>query len=229
MERTITIVGFGDSITQATAQMPAVEDRWLRVLDHSLCGEFPGLRFKVINAGVGGESDREKMRRFGSAVLAHAPDILLLQFGGNNTSFDKPERRVGPDEARALLQQLRAQLPASTAVVVITFPPVIDGLHGVMKREGAKEFFAEWGGLDGSVERFRELSREFASQNGYALVDLSQEMRARADLGCYILNDGVHLTVAGNRLLAALVLEHVRQIVARLDSSHAPLQPPRLA
>ena len=202
--------------------MPDAESRWLRVLDRSLCAEFPGLRFKVINAGVGGESDREKMRRFESAVVANAPDILLLQFGGNNTSFDKPERRVGPDEARALLQQLRAQLPASTAVVVITFPPVIDALHAVMKRQGAREFFAEWGGLDGSVERFRVLSREFARQNGYALVDLPKEMRARADLALYILNDGVHLTVAGNRLLAALVLEQVRQIVARHEASQPP-------
>ena len=49
------------------------------------------IRFKVINAGVGGESDREKMRRFESDVLAKAPDILLVQFGGNNAGFISPD------------------------------------------------------------------------------------------------------------------------------------------
>jgi len=219
MGRVITIVGFGDSITQATAQMPDVEDRWLRVLERSLCSEFPAIGFKVINAGVGGESDREKMRRFESDVLANAPDILMVQFGGNNSGFINPERRVGLDESRALLGQIRARLPLSTKVIVITFPPVIDALHSVMKRQGAKEFFAEWGGLDGSAERFRELTREFASQNGYALVDLSREIRDREDLSLYILNDGVHLTVAGNQLLAALVLTQVREFIAQEDAS----------
>ncbi len=182
--------------------------------------EYPAIRFEVINAGVGGESDREKMRRFESDVLANAPDILLIQFGGNNAGFVNPERRVGPDESRALLEQLRANLPQSTRVIVTTFPPVIDALHSAMERPGAKEFFAEWDGLNGSAERFRELGREFASRNGYALVDLSREIRSRGNLSLHILNDGVHLTVAGNRLLAALVLAQVRGFLAQEQASH---------
>lgn len=52
LERTITIVAFGDSIARAARQVP--EDRWPEVLKRTLQEHFPECGITVINAGVGG-------------------------------------------------------------------------------------------------------------------------------------------------------------------------------
>lgn len=89
-----TIVGYGNSITEAIVQTPDENKRWLNILKHRLTNIFPKDEFCVINAGVGGNSDREKIARLEKDVLAHNPDFILLEFGGNNSDPNRPERRV---------------------------------------------------------------------------------------------------------------------------------------
>ena len=95
----MTIVAFGDSITMDTH----VEDetkRWLSVLRDMLSEQYPSINFTLVNSGIGGNSDREKMARYERDVLAHNPDVLLLQFGGNNSGYIEPERAVSTQETR---------------------------------------------------------------------------------------------------------------------------------
>ena len=106
----ITIVGFGDSITQATIQMPDENKRWLNVLQAKLAATFPGKRFNVVNSGIGGNSTREAMARFESAVRAHEPDWVVLEMGGNNEDLAHPERIVGVEEFRTLLDKYQEGL-----------------------------------------------------------------------------------------------------------------------
>jgi lysophospholipase L1-like esterase len=206
LKHTLTIVGLGDSIT-AAKEMSDPENRWLRVLEQDLAIEFPNIDFSVINSGVGGNSDREKMARFTTDVLSHAPGYLLLQFGGNNSGFVNPAKHVELEESRAFLEEVSMNLPATTKIMVITFPRILDDLHQTMQKPGAMEHFSAFGGLDGFVEQYRVVTRKFARDHGYPLVDLSAAMRHGASPDIYTINDGVHLSVAGNRLLAELVFE----------------------
>jgi lysophospholipase L1-like esterase len=96
-KKEVTTVGFGDSITEAIVGMPNKDKRWLNILDEQLNDRFSDISFRIINSGVGGNSDREKMLRFEKDVLAHNPDFLLLEFGGNNNDFHRPERLVSPE------------------------------------------------------------------------------------------------------------------------------------
>lgn len=212
MKKAVTIVGFGDSITEATTQMPDKNKRWLNVLKSKLESAFPGSVFNVINSGVGGNSAREAMARFKRDVLVHDPDWVLLEFGGNNDDPNNPARRVTTDEFKKCLKEFRHGLPSKTRVVIITFPPVLDRQHVYFGCEWLKQF----GGCDASVERFRELTRGFAGENGFPLVDLSEEIRKRMkfeDKNRYILPDGVHLTEAGDLLLAEMVFKVLQQKV----------------
>lgn len=209
MSTDITIVGFGNSITQATTQMPEEHKRWLNVLNSRLTMAFPNHRFKVVNSGVGGNSAREAMARFERDVLAHHPDWVLLEFGGNNDDPVVPSRRVTEDEFRGHLKVFRNRLPAKTKVMVITFPSVVDE-----RISSGREWYQQFGGPNAALERFRVLTRTFAAEHGFPLVDLSEATRreiASENGNRYILADGVHLTAAGNRLLAEMVFDVLRK------------------
>lgn len=205
MKKTLTIVAFGDSITALRKEVD-LEHHWLYILEKDLENEFPDINFSVINSGVGGESDRYKMMRFNNDVLSYVPDYLLVQFGGNNNGFANPLKDVDLEEAVTLLEKLRKELLSNTRIIVITFPRVLDKLHQTMKKTGAEEYFSPFGGLDGYVEQYRKITRDFAAKYSYPLIDFSLAMRDDNPEDTYTLNDGVHLNIVGHQLLSKLVL-----------------------
>lgn len=205
----ITIVGFGDSITQAVVRMSDADKRWLNILARKLTETFPYIKFNVINSGVGGNSAREAMQRFDCDVLAHNPDFVLLEFGGNNSDFNNPERQVSLEEFSGYLMDFKRRLPPKTQVIVITFPPVMDDQTASRNHPKVKA----GGGSDALVNGYREVTRQFAAQNLLPLVDLDRELKklmSAAAKNHYTIDDGVHLTAAGNAVLAALVFDTLR-------------------
>ena len=207
-----TIVGFGDSIAEA-AQMSDENKRWLNVLKRLLAEAFPEDEFCVINAGVGGNSDREKIARLEKDVLAHNPDYVLLEFGGNNSDPDRPERRVSLREAAECLETVKMSVSAKASLVVITFPPIIDEQHIYY----GHKFFQDKG-VDADMEQYRELSRDFAKRNHLPLIDFGRKLAAKMQVdgaNVYILPDGVHLTEKGNQALANMVFETLKKEIEK--------------
>lgn len=207
------IVGYGNSITEAV-QMSDENKRWLNVLKQLLAETFPDDGFSVINAGVGGNSDREKIARLERDVLAHDPDFVLLEFGGNNSDPNRPERRVSLREAEECLESVKKSISAKARLVVITFPPVIDEQHIYY----GHPFFEDKGGLEANIETYRVLSRDFAQRNHFPLIDFGRELAAKMKVdgaNVYILPDGVHLTEKGNLELANLVFEALKSEILK--------------
>ena len=188
-KRKLNIVAFGDSITEGKTGV-APEDNWLLKLGRKL-----GPQYKLFNAGVGGNSAREAMARYEKDVLACNPDIVLIEFGGNNhdPSPARKSRRVTDKEFSSLLEKFKAGLPANCKVVMITFPPIIDEQHVYFKR-------VPGGKVDSELQSQRQIVRDFAQKNGYPLLDLYKLIYPnRYKL---ILHDGVHLSPAGHSFFA---------------------------
>ena len=192
------IVAFGDSITEGKTGVQ-LEDNWLLKLDHLL--EHKHI---LINAGHGGNSAREAMMRYEKDVLSHDPDLILLEFGGNNHD-PRPERSyriVSNEEFTALLEKFKAGLPEKCKVVVITFPPIIDELHIFYK-------LVPRGKLDDQLQSQRQIVREFAERNNYPLLDLYKLIYPnRYEL---VLPDGVHLSPAGHTFFAEQMAKLLRK------------------
>lgn len=207
------IVGFGDSITQAVIQLPDENRRWLNILKRLLGQAYPETNFSVVNAGIGGNSTREAMARFDKDVLAHQPDLILLEFGGNNNDPANPSRRVSPDEFRALLRTFKQKVPEGTRVIVITFPPVIEEWHGYWKNPALREYTLA-SEAERGIEAYRQITRAFAAENGYSLFDLNAllvELSREKGHERYTLPDGVHLTAEANRILAECLFPLVKK------------------
>ena len=198
----VRVVAFGDSITQGVIGI-RLEENWLRLLQVEM-----GDGYRMFNAGIGGNSAREAMARFERDVLSRAPDVVLIEFGGNNNDPHRPERRVGDDEFRRHLRTFRDGLPKSCKVVAITFPPLKEEWHrrylGVS--EGApKEVYPGNAGLDSQ----RQILRDFARESGWPVVDLYEIMKDRHER--LVLRDGVHLNPEGQKVFA----DAVRKVLKR--------------
>lgn len=186
-------VAFGDSITEGVIGC-APEENWLNLVQKAL-----GDRVRMFNAGVGGNSAREAMARYRKDVLSHNPQVVLIEFGGNNHDPFRRERQVDDDEFRKHLSDFKRDLPEGCRVVVTTFPPVIDEWHAYGKHPDFPD------GLDEAMNPQREIVREFAAGNGYALLDLYRLMYPRR-YGL-IQRDGVHLNPAGQKFFCDEVLK----------------------
>jgi lysophospholipase L1-like esterase len=196
-----TIVALGDSITLAAAQSP--EKKWVNILDQKLNADSK-VQWTLINAGVGGNTSREGLARIENDVLSHRPDVVFIEFGGNDATNDM-NRHVSVDEFNQNLgKMLESLTKISARAVIVTFPPIIDEWHCI----GKHEFYTQWGGLDRCVEEYRQASRQFAKKHGLQLADIDAAFRAAfktQDVASFILPDGVHLTDKGNELVAQVV------------------------
>ena len=190
------IVAFGDSITNGSIGVTP-EQIWLHQLGIRL-----GSGYELINAGVGGNSAREAMARYEKDVLSHDPDIVFLEFGGNNNDPHNAERYVDDAEFKAHLEDFKAKLPETCRVVVITFPPIIDELHAYTPYMPERE-------VDCALDPQREIVRRFAKENSYPLLDLYRLIFPRRyEL---ILKDGVHLNAAGQEFFAEEMYKLLKQ------------------
>jgi len=110
----LTIVALGSSSTEgAGASSP--EASYPNQLQTLLRGKLPGVELRVINAGKSGETSQEMLARMESDVLAHDPDLVIWQAGGN-------EVLLGRDPAAflALMRQgLRRLRQAGIEVVLM--------------------------------------------------------------------------------------------------------------
>jgi acyl-CoA thioesterase-1 len=93
--RAVTIVAFGDSVTQGCFELlPGVHGEAVEVLDHEavyharlkrmLEHVYPRAPVCVVNAGIAGQGAREGRERLERDVLSWMPDLVILCFGLND-------------------------------------------------------------------------------------------------------------------------------------------------
>ena len=79
---TVTIVALGDSIAFGAPGLP--EDAWPVLLEQRLQAVYPGVRWRIHNAGVPGDTAPKGYARFERDVAATHPQMVLIAFGLND-------------------------------------------------------------------------------------------------------------------------------------------------
>lgn len=199
-------MAFGDSITLAARQ--DIADRWVTIASKRLNKFSKNIKVEMINSGVGSETSRDGLRRIDEDVIAHKPDIVLVEFGGNDTT-DDPEREVLIDEFGANIKAIYDKITdAGAKMVLLPFTPIVDEWHLF----DGKEKYVQYGGPDKCAEPYRRFVREFAAEKGLGLIDVDIALREAAEettIEKIFLPDGVHLTAEGNKVIADLVIEKI--------------------
>ncbi len=171
------VLCFGTSLTAGLGLAP--EESYPALLQRKV--DSAGLEFRVVNAGVSGETAAAGLRRI-EWLLSQPVAVLVLELGAN-------EALRGQDlaDARRNLQEIidrtRARYPGVRVVVAgMEAPPNLGR---------------------GYADEFRELFRNLARENHAALIPfLLDGVAGRAELNQV---DGIHPAAEGARVVAATV------------------------
>jgi len=177
---TKTILFFGNSLT-AGLGLDNPEEAYPGVIQHWV--DSLGLSYRVINAGLSGETSAGGNERIGW-LLNERIDVFVLELGANDGLRGLPTEETRKN-LQQIIDQVRASYPDCKMVLAgMMIPPSMGGEYG---------------------QAFQELFPELARENGMALVPFLLEGVA-GETG---LNqpDGIHPTAEGHRILAKNVWE----------------------
>ena len=181
------IVAFGDSLTAGLGV--AAEDSYPAQLQRRLDGA--GLRYRVINAGVSGDTTAGGLRRV-AWVLKSKPRIVILELGGNDGL-----RGLSLQETKGNLERIIQQLQKASVTVVLAgmkLPP---------------NYGAEY------TSGFESIYPFLAKRYHLTLIPFFLDGVA----GTAALNqaDGIHPTGEGYRIIVDQVLATMRPLLERAN------------
>lgn len=181
------IVALGDSLTAGYGL--AEEEAWPALLERRLAAE--GRPWRVVNAGVSGETSSGALARVDWVLRQLRPDVVVLETGANDGLRGIETRLV-----RENLVEAVRRLQAGGATVVLA------GMRMVLNlgEEYTREFAAVYPAV--------------AAETGAILVPFLLE--GVAAVPAFNLPDGIHPNAAGQRRVLETVHPHVlRAIRAR--------------
>jgi lysophospholipase L1-like esterase len=191
------LVCFGDSITKG-GYPQSIDAKALGV--------------EVVNAGVGGNTTAQGLRRMKADVLDRKPAVVVVLFGTNDCRLAEPQVAVPVEKYEANLGQIVDQCEKAGAKVIICTPPPIDA--GPYFQRHKKEPFDTAGGLDKVLAAYRAAAVRAAEARKVPVVDLNQ-LLAKEKRDEWLSADGVHPTKKGYELIAGHVSAAVRPLLGK--------------
>lgn len=177
------IVAFGDSLTAGLGV--ATEDTYPARLQRRL--DEQGLRYRVINAGVSGDTTAGGVRRVEWVLKSH-PDMVILELGGNDGL-----RGLNVQETKANLERIIQRCREASVTVVLAgmkLPPNYGADY-------TKAFEAIYPAL---AKRYRVPLIPFFLDGVAGSASLNQA-------------DGIHPTSEGYRIITEKVLEQITPLL----------------
>lgn len=170
-----TILVIGTSLTAGYGIDPA--QAWPAVLQRKI--DSAGLAYRVVNAGVSGETSAGALRRADWLLSRERPEVVILETGGNDGL-----RGIDPDTMRSNIQGVLARAralspPPALVLLAMEAPPNLGSAY---------------------TNRFRAVFTDAAREAGATLVPFFLEGVAGVD--SLNQNDGIHPTAQGHELAA---------------------------
>ncbi|QDT12664.1 sialate O-acetylesterase [Planctomycetes bacterium K23_9] len=185
------IVCFGDSITKRG--FPAILAESLDV--------------DAINAGVGGHTSSEGLRRIQKDVLNQKPAVTVIFFGTNDIRVDNDRKHVPLEKYRDNLNAMITSCrKIGSEVVVCTLPPI--NAEPFFTRHERSDF-GDVAGLEQAQASYRAAAIDVATASSVPVVDLQMLLKQEPQ---WMSGDGVHPSEAGNQIIA----KHIAEAVAPL-------------
>lgn len=207
----LTVVAFGDSTTAPRGALKV----YASILQEEL--SVPGRAVHVINAGIGGHSTAQGRSRFAKDVLAHHPDVVIIQFGINDSAVDvwkdppATEPRVGIKTYTDNLRFFVTTLKARGVQVVLMTPNPLRWTAKLRQLYGKPPFDPQDpDGFNVLLKQYAAKVREVAMAEAVPLVDIYQQFEkyetAENQSAEDLLLDGMHPNTDGQRMVADALL-----------------------
>ncbi len=182
---TKTLLFYGDSITAGYGLDPG--EAYPALIQQKI--DAAGLSWKVVNAGLSGETTAGGLRRL-DWILRQSVDIFVIELGGNDGL-----RGLEPDVTRAnlekMIERIRAKNPRVT--VVLAGMQIPTNMGPAYAQAFAKIYPA-------LAEAQRTVLIPFLLENVGGIPELNQP-------------DGIHPTAAGHRMVAETVWKTIKPLL----------------
>lgn len=194
-----TIVFFGDSITELGVKPGG----YVSIIRDSIESRYSSLNIKTIGAGISGHKVPDLQARLERDVLSKKPNKVFIYIGINDVwHYDLGIGGTPKDQFEIGLKQIITKIRQNNAEVILCTPSVVGEKH-----DGSNK-------LDKMLDEYSEISREIADEMDITLCDLRKhfleyEKQHNTDniIEGILTYDGVHLSDAGNKLVAEKFLE----------------------
>lgn len=174
-----TIIFYGDSLTAGYGLAP--EHAFPALVDELISDK--GLDYKVVNAGVSGETSSGGVTRI-DWVLNQQVDIFVLELGANDGLRGIPTEKTY-DNLEKIIEKVHAKYPACKIVIVGMMVPPNMG----------KEYADNFSGI------YPKLVKNFGSTfMPFLLTDVAGDPELN-------LPDGIHPNVEGHKIVAKNVMK----------------------
>jgi lysophospholipase L1-like esterase len=174
----------------------------------------------VINAGVPGNTTEMARARFDKDVLAHQPQIAIVQFGINDSMVDvwktppATQPRVSLERYEANLRYFVQTLKSRNTRVFLMTPNPLRWTPKLKEMYGRPPYQPDDpDGLDLRLVTYCEVVRRVAHEEGAELIDAQRAFFDQAQKQGIsvdkLLLDGMHPDDLGHRLVADLLIERL--------------------
>lgn len=192
------IVFFGDSITQAGVNPGGYIDLIRKKVETGKKAD----QYELIGAGIGGNKVYDLYLRMEDDVLAHKPDVVVVYVGINDV-WHKTSLGTGTDldKFEKFYKAIIRKLQSAGIEVALCTPSVI----GELKENANPQ--------DKDLNAYSEVIRKLANAHKCKLIDLRKAFQQyiqsnnkdNKESGL-LTTDRVHLTTAGNNLVAEEIM-----------------------
>lgn len=215
------IIMFGDSTT--AYRNGAVQKVYSVRVDDAL--QSIGSSLSVHNAGIGGNTTRDALKRMDRDVLRYQPKVVVLQFGINDAAVDvwkKPaatESRVPLAEFTANLRSLITSAREHKAKVILMTTNPVRWTSKLKELYGKPPYNpdAADGFESAKLQAYNEAVRSLARELKVPLVDVRAAYEGFAAKHQTtvdgLLLDGMHPSDLGHQLVSELLLPAIRDVV----------------
>lgn len=218
-QKPFTIVTFGDSTTATRGPLVV----YSMILEKELPKQ--GVPVKVINAGIGGNTTANAVARFEKDVLQKKPDLVVIQFGINDSAVDvwrdppAKKSRVSQEQYEKNLRSLVKQLKAKQIDVILMTPNSLRWIPRIKKLYGKPPYDPDDpDGFNQYLKAYAETMRQIAKENNLTLIDVYAAFEAYAkqegQTAHDLLLDGIHPNTQGQQLVAELLIPQIKQVLA---------------
>jgi lysophospholipase L1-like esterase len=222
----VRIVAFGDSTT-ATARdwAPEIKEVYSECLPAALAPHQ--IAAAVINAGIGDTTTRQAVARLDRDVRRHHPDIVVVQFGINDSWIDVDEGKTKPRLTRAEFRRnltlIARRLKLDGARIILMTPNPMRWrdpfyIKAFAEHPGLLDVRADRG-IDLLLDQYAEDVRDVAKNESLPLVDVFEAFErygktpGQAIDDILLAGDGIHPNQAGQHLVCQLLTARIIELL----------------
>jgi lysophospholipase L1-like esterase len=219
IKESYNLVVFGDSITKGVVY-DSERSRYANLKDCFVNLVGDSVKGTVHNAGRFGSTVMRGISKMYNDVMKKAPDLVLIEFGGNDCDFDWEEIAHNPDTEHkpntdistfreTLLNMIDTLRKDGITPILMTLPPLDAKRYFKWVTRGdetAEKNVLRWLGEEVEIfnwhNLYNEMIAEVASKTKTLMVDVRAEFLKYRDYSKFLCIDGIHPNVDGHSLIA---------------------------